>query len=218
MKNLDLLIPQSAPEPDRFAWATVTAIDPIRVRLDGEATPLDIDPDSLIDIGWLDVDRRVWCQIHGRRVLILGQSGKDTYVAPTPPDPPDPPVAASLAEVRAGTDDTKFVTSSTFADSPIVSGSINDDDYYEKYPDGRLICAGVYTFPANANTGQSHSWDFPVPFVGRRPQISVVGQSTVPQNFSCGVLNVEIDSVDIRFYRTTSAATGVYYQAEGRWK
>jgi hypothetical protein len=78
VKNLDLLIPKPKPLTDRFTWATVASVDPIRVQLDGETVPLDITPDCLVDVGWLDAGRRVWCQVYGRRVLILGQAGKTT--------------------------------------------------------------------------------------------------------------------------------------------
>lgn len=90
MKNLDLLIPKVAEPTDRFAWATITDVDPLRIRLDGELAPLDITPDSLIDVGWADVDRRVWVQISGRRVVILGQSGKPALEIPEIPEPEIP--------------------------------------------------------------------------------------------------------------------------------
>ena len=78
MKNLDLLIPTPKPATDRFVWATVTGASPVRVRLDGETVPLDITPECLVDVGWLDIGRRVWCQVSGRRIVILGQSGKQS--------------------------------------------------------------------------------------------------------------------------------------------
>lgn len=101
MNNLDLLIPKIQPVIDRFAWATITSTDPLRIRLDGEDEPLDITPDCLIDVGWVDVARRVWVQISGRRVLILGQSGKDTYVAPEFPEIPAPYVLPDTGWINA---------------------------------------------------------------------------------------------------------------------
>lgn len=62
----EYLLPAS-PEPgDRWRWATVTGVDPVRVRLDGETAPLDITPDVL---GPVRVGDRVWCQQHGRRLV-----------------------------------------------------------------------------------------------------------------------------------------------------
>jgi len=99
MKNLDLLIPDTEPTIDRFTWATVTDTSPVRIRLDGETVPLDITPDCLIDEGWLDLGRRVWCQVYGRRVLIHGQVGKGAYEAPTPIDATPPGVVMEDAGV-----------------------------------------------------------------------------------------------------------------------
>jgi hypothetical protein len=76
MKNLELLIPQAKTEPtDKWRWATVTAVSPLRIRLDGEAEPLDITPDTLA--GPLSVGDRVWTQTSGRRILVAGVSGGD---------------------------------------------------------------------------------------------------------------------------------------------
>lgn len=72
MKNLDLLVPKPYVPNDTFRWATVASNDPIRIRLDGEDDPLDITPDSLVKVRTFD---RVWCQMHGRRVIILGVAG-----------------------------------------------------------------------------------------------------------------------------------------------
>lgn len=81
MQNLDLLVPEATTAPeDRFSWATVTSVDPVRVRLDGEVDELEASVDSLVDDGWLDPTRRVWVQLHGRRVIILGQYGKPTPI------------------------------------------------------------------------------------------------------------------------------------------
>ena len=81
MKNLDLLIPTKATQADRFAWATTDQVSPFRLRLDGETMPLDITPDSLIDLDSLEVGDRIWCQLHGRRVLVLGESAGNHVAA-----------------------------------------------------------------------------------------------------------------------------------------
>lgn len=70
MKNLELLIPQKQVQTDTFMWATVTSVDPLRIRLDGEADALEIEPDCLVPS--ITLGQRVWCQAHGRRLLILG--------------------------------------------------------------------------------------------------------------------------------------------------
>lgn len=40
-----------------FRWATVTQASPLRIRLDGETSPLDLTPDTLVAI--LAVSNRV---------------------------------------------------------------------------------------------------------------------------------------------------------------
>lgn len=70
MKNLELLIPKSKPINDRWAWATVTNTSPLEIRFDGEIDPLPITPDTLV--AGLALADRVWVQISGRRVVVLG--------------------------------------------------------------------------------------------------------------------------------------------------
>lgn len=62
------LAPQA--QENVYRWATVTGVAPLEVRFDGDTDPLGIPPDSLA--GSLDIGTRVWCQLIGRRVLILG--------------------------------------------------------------------------------------------------------------------------------------------------
>ena len=107
---------------------------------------------------------------------------------------------------------------------PVISGVLSSNNYYEKYADGRLICRGFTNFPSNANTQQFTLWTYPVAFVNLTgnstdlPMVTVVASSIVPQNISTGISEESLTSVKIRFMRTTSAATPVYYQAECRWK
>lgn len=56
-----------------FRWATVTDDAPLTIRLDGETDSLPLVPDNLA--GSLAVADRVWVQLFGRRVLILGKAG-----------------------------------------------------------------------------------------------------------------------------------------------
>lgn len=60
-----------------FGWATVETTNPLAVRRDGETEPLGVEPDALIAKGMLEVDNRVWCQFHQRRVIILGKAHGD---------------------------------------------------------------------------------------------------------------------------------------------
>lgn len=65
----------ATPPPSSYRWATVTVDDPIQIRLDGDLDPLPIVPDNLA--GPLLVGTRVWVQLYGRRVVILGSGGTD---------------------------------------------------------------------------------------------------------------------------------------------
>lgn len=58
-----------------FKWATVTAINPIEIRLDGDTAALDLIPDSLLDPMELKVGSRVRVELSLRKVVIHGKSG-----------------------------------------------------------------------------------------------------------------------------------------------
>lgn len=69
MNNLGLLIPSKG-ETDLWSWATVTSINPIKVRIDGDSAPLSATPDALYK--GATIGHRVWVQLSGRRVIIHG--------------------------------------------------------------------------------------------------------------------------------------------------
>ena len=60
-----------------FKWATVTAVSPLRIKLDGDTAAIPATPDSLTDPATLVVDDRVRCELSDRRVVIVGRSGGD---------------------------------------------------------------------------------------------------------------------------------------------
>lgn len=82
----DLLLPQlvlevADPTTDPapligFRWATITSIDPLRVRYDGESTELPMTPECLVDPARLAVTDRVWVQSFGLRRIVLGRSNE----------------------------------------------------------------------------------------------------------------------------------------------
>lgn len=53
-------------------WGRVTAVSPVRIRLDGETVPLDITPQSLApDLAVGDVVR---CELEsGRQLIVYGR-------------------------------------------------------------------------------------------------------------------------------------------------
>jgi len=60
----------------------VTSVSPLNIRLDGEDLALPMVPVSLVDPGRLTVSQRVWVQLFGRRVLILGASQGGAVLSP----------------------------------------------------------------------------------------------------------------------------------------
>lgn len=67
--GLDFLLEPPAPPADTYRWATVTSINPIRIQLDGDPAPVESEPDTLQTVA---VGNRVWVQVHGRQMVILG--------------------------------------------------------------------------------------------------------------------------------------------------
>lgn len=67
--GLDFLLEPPAPPADTYRWATVTQLDPIRIRLDGDELPVESEPVTLAPLA---VGNRAWVQIHGRMMIILG--------------------------------------------------------------------------------------------------------------------------------------------------
>ncbi len=68
--GLDFLLEPPPPPPaDTYRWATVTQLAPIRIQLDGDPAPVASEPVTLCP---LRLGCRVWVQIHGRMMIILG--------------------------------------------------------------------------------------------------------------------------------------------------
>jgi hypothetical protein len=55
-----------------FRWATVTAVGPVRIRLDGDTTPLALTPESLVDPSLFRVGHRVRVELSLRKCIIHG--------------------------------------------------------------------------------------------------------------------------------------------------
>lgn len=68
----------------KFTWGTVTAINPLRIQLDGDTVALPITPDSLVDPLTLAVADRVRVEMSVRRAVIVGRS-QGTYAGPWVP-------------------------------------------------------------------------------------------------------------------------------------
>lgn len=79
--DLEALIPAPVPEHDvKPRWGTITALSPLRVKLDGDDVQLPVTPAPLVY--GLAVNDRVWCVLVGRQVVVAGAYGGKTI--PTP--------------------------------------------------------------------------------------------------------------------------------------
>lgn len=68
-------------QENTYRWATVTQRTPsLAVQLDGDSQPLPLIPDSLIEGPVPAVGARVWVQLFGRRVIVLGVSPANSGV------------------------------------------------------------------------------------------------------------------------------------------
>lgn len=56
---------------DTYRWATVEAVNPLSIRLDGDTLPLPMVPECL---ALVESGNRVWVQLYGRRVIVLGSN------------------------------------------------------------------------------------------------------------------------------------------------
>lgn len=63
-----------------FTWGTVTAIAPLRVKLDGDSAALASAPESLIDPLALAVNDRVRCELSNNRVIVHGHANDSRYL------------------------------------------------------------------------------------------------------------------------------------------
>lgn len=100
---------------------------------------------------------------------------------------------------------------------PRIAGVQSAKTYYEKYPDGRLICRGSHGWSASTGT-QSYVWSFPVAFVGEFPHITVTEDTSVPQNVNASISGLSLTGVTIWHDRSTAVSNASRFQAEGRWK
>ena len=58
---------------DTWTWATVTQASPLRIKVDGDTTPLDATTDNLV--GSLAVDDRVRVHLHSDGIIVTGLQG-----------------------------------------------------------------------------------------------------------------------------------------------
>jgi hypothetical protein len=63
-----------------YRWATVTQASPLRIRLDGDTSALPVTPSSLV--ASLSVNDRVWVQLFGRRLIVLGKASGGSASSP----------------------------------------------------------------------------------------------------------------------------------------
>lgn len=64
-----------------FKWGTVVSTGPVAVQLDGDSSPLAVEPDSLVDPLSLAVGHRVRVELSGRRAIIHGVANSGGFAA-----------------------------------------------------------------------------------------------------------------------------------------
>ena len=81
LSDLDVLIPARPPEVQlKPRWGTITALSPLRVKLDGDDTAVPVTPASLAPN--LELGARVWTMLAGRQIIILGVWGGVPFPVP----------------------------------------------------------------------------------------------------------------------------------------
>ena len=78
VNGLDFLLDPPAQRFSDWSWATVTSVDPVHIRLDGDTAPLAVPPTLLVPEAELEVDTRV--RVHMDKSNALGQVGARIYV------------------------------------------------------------------------------------------------------------------------------------------
>ena len=127
--------PQAATE-SAFRWATVTTASPLRIKLDGDANQLPFVPEVLDD-PTLEVNQRVWVQLYGRRVIVLGSS------ILTPPTPPAyTTYVPSLSNITLGSGGTSY---GWYLSTPLAGGQAKiEGGFYLVFGTSPSITATCY--------------------------------------------------------------------------
>lgn len=74
--DLDILLPTAPAESTvKPRWGTITQINPLRVKLDGDDTALPVTPASLVPASLTRVGSRVWTVLNGRQLVVVGVWG-----------------------------------------------------------------------------------------------------------------------------------------------
>ena len=164
--NLDYLMSVVAGLRDRldamplFRWATVVGGRPLRVQLDGDATPLSADPVNLA--GDLTRGVRVWTMSVNRRLFILGTPGGSVVSGALKPpvvEGPSVPVGTIVAHAGVNIPDKWLVcdgTSYRKADYPALAAVLGatgtGSDFVVPDLRGRFLMGASDTHP-RARTG-----------------------------------------------------------------
>lgn len=206
MSIFDILTPGSvAQDPhDRWRWATVISITPLTVRLDGDTTPIPVTS-TLVNPLSLVIGNRVWCQLFGQRLIVLGMGGGSGDIAPVVPLPPLQ-VAHNLV---AGQE----VVATAWADMPGIA-VLNVDT-----PSPLVVevnYAGWLTAPTGASshvrgsvalggaTTQAMQW-------GQRLMASGDDKRQVVSNSFHAILNPGVTSFTYQAYKSGSATATLEY-------
>jgi len=75
VSKYDFLLPANQVPGDSYRFGTITAANPLRVRLDGDLDPVEVTPTSVNESG--GIGERVLVLIHNRQLILLGRVRTD---------------------------------------------------------------------------------------------------------------------------------------------
>lgn len=189
MNGLDFLLDPPAQRFSDWSWATVTSVDPVHIRLDGDTAPLAVPPTLLVPEAELEVDTRV--RVHMDKSNALGQVGARIYVIG---------VAGGGGAAITG--------------SRNISGNSGGTGGWAIRIGPVLICAVRVTLYPVADQVTGVTWTFPELFSSPPVVTSTVstGANTVSRNM---VSDPTVSSVTLSVVRSNTTNTTIYATAVG---
>ena len=178
---------------DTWTWATVTAVSPLRIKVDGDTSALDATTDDLV--GSLAVDDRVRVHLHSDGIIVAGVQGGGApeATAATP----------NTLALRDGDGQLK-AADGVAADDVATVGQLPAVPYAEQA--GTIDISGDGTTAADASlTFQAGLFSVaPIVICGASPDHATIA-------FVGSALSITATSCSIRLYRADGGVYGGSY-------
>lgn len=188
MNGLDFLLDPPAKRFSEWAWATVTQVKPLRIRLDGDIEPLGGSPTLMFSGSSLSVGTRV--RVHIDKSRALGQVGAHIYVFGG---------AGDIAELTGDRD---------------IPGTSGGQGGWAMRIGPILICAAWLTITPTANSNSNVKWTYPAAF-GAPPAITVTAETIATTVLSTRASSITTTSALVGVVRTNTTNTPIYAVAIG---